>query len=251
MGTPSDASTERGPFPEAWDQLRAWDPGWAESALRLRTNPWRSGVLPRKLIELICVALNAACTNLNGEGTRHAIGRALDAGATRDEIVCVLKCASVLSLHSAALSAPMLFDEAKAAGVAIPEAPSVATPACDGMKKAGQWNAAWDPLYALDPTWTDEMMSVGLGIYASGALAPKDVELLSIALDASVTHLYAPGIRRHINHALKAGATPKEIMEVLKLCMSLGFSACDAGVPILAEELATRSRAPDGSAATA
>ena len=41
-------------------------------------NPWENGVLPRKFIELVGVALNAACTNLNPDGTRRhvQIGRA-------------------------------------------------------------------------------------------------------------------------------------------------------------------------------
>ena len=42
---------------------------------------------------------------------------------------------------------------------------------------------------------------------AKAELQPKFVELLSIALDASVTHMYAPGTRRHIKSALTLGAT--------------------------------------------
>jgi alkylhydroperoxidase/carboxymuconolactone decarboxylase family protein YurZ len=57
----------------------------------MTTNPWGREVLPRKLIELIGVALNAACTNLNPEGTRRHIRAALEAGATWDEILTVLK----------------------------------------------------------------------------------------------------------------------------------------------------------------
>jgi alkylhydroperoxidase/carboxymuconolactone decarboxylase family protein YurZ len=49
--------------------------------------------------------------------------------------------------------------------------------------------------------------------------------------------MYAPGTRRHIKNALKAGATMQEIMEVLKLCVVQGVQACNLGVPILAEEL--------------
>ena len=64
------------------------------------------------------------------------------------------------------------------------------------------------------------------------------IELLSIACDASFTHMYAPGVRRHIKGALKAGASMEEIMEVLKLCVVQGVQACNLGVPILAEELA-------------
>src|SRR5262249_28510680 len=106
--------------------------------------------------------------------------------------------------------------------------------------RMGQWNPGWDPFYAVDPPWTDEFMAVGVGIYTSGVMAAKDVELLSIALDASFTHMYAPGVRRHIKGAREAGATMEEIMEVLKLCVAQGVAACNLGVPILAEELARR-----------
>ena len=41
-------------------------------------------------------------------------------------------------------------------------------------------------------------------------MSAKDVELLSIAFDGSVTHMYAPGTRRHIKGALKLGATMEE-----------------------------------------
>ena len=94
----------------------------------------------------------------------------------------------------------------------------------------------WEQYYDLDPAWTDEFMATGIGIYASGVLSPKEVELLNIAFDASYTHMYAPGTRRHIKGALKAGATMEEIMEVLKLCVVQGVQACYLGVSILAEE---------------
>jgi alkylhydroperoxidase/carboxymuconolactone decarboxylase family protein YurZ len=85
-------------------------------------------------------------------------------------------------------------------------------------------------------------MGVGAGIYGSGVLPPKEMELLSIAFDASFMHMYAPGTRRHIQSALKAGATVEEIFEVLKLCVAQGVQACNLGVPILAQELAARAR---------
>jgi alkylhydroperoxidase/carboxymuconolactone decarboxylase family protein YurZ len=183
------------------------------------------------------VGLNAACTNLNADGTRRHIRAALEAGASREEILLVLKCASVMAIHSCSLGAPILLEEAAAAGVRPVLKPNAVTPACDQMKAAGQWNEAWDPFVALDPTWTDEFMEASIDIYKSGALPAKDIELLSIAFDASFTHMYAPGTRRHIRHALKAGATVEEIMEVLKLCVSQGVQACNLAVPILDEEL--------------
>ncbi len=233
--------TNGGPWDAALKTVREWDPKWAETCEKMTMNPWRKSVLPRKIIELISLALNAACTNLNQDGTRRHINAALDAGATRDEILMVLKMASLLSIHSCSLGAPILLEEAKAAGVQLaPRKTGEATPACDKMREMGQWNQAWDPFYELDPAWTDEFFATALGVYASGVFTPKEVELFSIALDASYTHMYAPGTRRHIKAALKLGVSMEEIMEVLKLCVIQGVQACNLGVPILAEELEKR-----------
>ncbi|MFZ0886448.1 MAG: carboxymuconolactone decarboxylase family protein [Candidatus Acidiferrales bacterium] len=225
------------PWGSSLDKLKEWDPKGAELLLRVGTNPWTSGVLPRKEVELIYLALNCSCTNLDGEGTRRQIRAALDAGATRDEILLVLKCGVGLAVHSCSLGAPILLEEMKAAGVKAAGRPKPETPACDAMRAIGQWNTAWDPFYELSPLWTDEFFAFGASVYKSGLFTPRFLELISIAFDASITHMYAPGTRRHIQGALKAGATPEEIMTVLQICVSLGVEACAKGVPILAEEL--------------
>ena len=117
----------------------------------------------------------------------------------------------------------------KAAGVTAADGPKPATPACDAMKAMGQWNTAWDPFYELAPLWTEEFFAFGISIYKGGLFTPRFIELISIAFDASVTHMYAPGMRRHIKGALAAGATPEEIMAVLQLCVSMGLQVVRAG----------------------
>ncbi len=239
--TDLDQTNAAGPWDTALEQLHRWDPEWAESCLKMTTNPWTSGVLPRKTVELIGVALNAACTNLNPDGTRRHIRAALRADATREEILMVLMMASVMAIHSCSLGTPILLEEAKAAGVQPALKAKVPTPACDRMRAMGQWNDAWNPFLQLDPVWTDEFMATGAGIYGNGVMSPKLVELLSVAFDASYTHMYAPGTRRHIKAALNLGASMEEIMEVLKLSVVQGVQACNLGVPILAEEIAKLS----------
>ena len=235
-----DKVASTGLWGSSLNTLREWDPAWADACLKMSTNPWTSGILPRKTVELIGVALNAACTNLNAEGTRRHIRAALEAGATREEILMILKMGSVMAIHSCSLGAPILLEESKATGGELERSNKVqSTPACDKMRAAGQWNQAWDPFYDLDPAWTDEFMATAIPIYTSGLFTPKLIELLSIAFDASYTHMYAPGTRRHIKAALKLGATQEEIMEVLKLCVVQGVQACNLGVPILSEELAS------------
>jgi alkylhydroperoxidase/carboxymuconolactone decarboxylase family protein YurZ len=242
VATPETAAT--GPWDAAaLAQLREWDPEWTGTCVKMSTNPWTTGVLSRKLVELISLGLNVACTNLNSDGTRRHTRAALEAGATRDEILFVIKAASLMAIHALATGAPILADQAKAAGVTpVPRPNAVATPACDAMKAIGQWNTVWDALVALDPVWFDEFMAATAGAYKTSPFPPKELELLSIACDASYTHMYAPGTHRHIKRAFEAGATMEEIVEVLKLCVVQGIQACNLGAPILAEELANRSR---------
>jgi alkylhydroperoxidase/carboxymuconolactone decarboxylase family protein YurZ len=133
-----DQTKETGPWDAALAQIREWDPAWADACAKMTTNPWTSTVLPRKTVELISVAINAACTNLNPDGTRRHIRAALEAGATREEILMLLKMASVMAIHSCSLGAPILFEEAKVAGFKPTVRPKAATLACDKMRAAGQ-----------------------------------------------------------------------------------------------------------------
>ena len=143
-----------------------------------------------------------------------------------------------MSIHSCSLGAPILLEEAKCGQrAAASQGRRSPTPACDKMKAMGQWNAAWDPFFALDPAWTDEFMATGIGVYASGVLSAKEVELLSIAFDASYTHMYAPGTRRHITTHWRPARRSKKSWKCCKLCVAQGVQACNLGVPILADEL--------------
>ena len=237
MAVPAQAEAT-GPWDEpALARFREWDPVFVDQCLKMSGDPWTSGVLPRKDVELISLAVNVACTTLSPEGTRRHIRGALEAGASRDEILTILKIASLLSIHTCSLGAPILLEEAKAAGVKLAPKGPAATPVCDTMKAAGQWNPAWDAFFEIAPAWTEAIIAVSLPVYTSGVFSPKLAELLSIAVDASINHMYAPGTRRHIQTALKLGVTIEEIMEVLKICVAAGMQSSNLGVPILAEEL--------------
>jgi alkylhydroperoxidase/carboxymuconolactone decarboxylase family protein YurZ len=214
----------------------------------MANNPWATGVLPVKWIELICIGLNAASTHRNEPGVRRHVRAAVRAGATQEEILGTLKGVSVLGIHSVAVSLPILLEEAAQAGVRPTprEAGDIATPVIDGMRAAGLFNPAWEAIYQLDPRWLEEFLDMGADLY-TGVFPAKLVELIAIAVDASCTHLYTPGIRRHIQGALAQGVTIEEIMEVLKLCGALGVDACELGASILAEEMPeTKASGPAG-----
>jgi nitrite reductase/ring-hydroxylating ferredoxin subunit/alkylhydroperoxidase/carboxymuconolactone decarboxylase family protein YurZ len=237
----TESARAAGRWSRTLDLLEELEPHWTELYVRMATNPWTSGVLPAKEVQLIAAGLSASITNMDESALRRHIRAALHAGATKAEILEVLKMSAILSLHSMSLGAPILIEEAAAAGktVGVKAESAPPTPFCDRMKALGQWNQAWDPFMKLDPLWTEQFISAGAGFYTNGVLTPKFVELISIAFDASITHMYAPGTRRHIKAALSLGATLAEITDVLKLCVSQGANALDLGVPILAEEAAS------------
>ena len=112
------------------------------------------------------------------------------------------------------------------------------TPVMDAMHANGSWNEGWNDLAALDPVWTEKFVDMALTPWVSGVLEPKVVEFLAIAVDAACTHMYAPGVRRHIRAALELGATQDEIMAVLQGVAVLGMHSCALAVPILTEEMA-------------
>src|SRR4051812_29935904 len=145
-----DELRQRGTWSAELDSIAEWDPDWTERCARMTNNPWTTGVLPVKWIELICVALNAVCTHRKEPGVRRHVRAALRAGATRDELLATFKGASVLGIHSVAVSLPILLEEAQLADVDPAPASSVDTPVIDGMKATGVFNPAWDAVYEIE-----------------------------------------------------------------------------------------------------
>jgi alkylhydroperoxidase/carboxymuconolactone decarboxylase family protein YurZ len=63
-------------------------------------------------------------------------------------------------------------------------------------------------------------------------------ELIHVAIDVATTHLHEAGTRIHMENALRHGATPSDIVEVLALVSVLGVHTIAMGVPVMLEELA-------------
>lgn len=120
-----------------------------------------------------------------------------------------------------------------------PATPQPETPLSDALHTNGYWNPNWDPIAEVDKTWMEKFLHMGL--HSKHVLDPKTYELIAIAVDASCTHMYAPGVRTHIRKALELGATFEEIAAVLQLTSVLGIHTMSMGAPILLEEFAART----------
>lgn len=111
------------------------------------------------------------------------------------------------------------------------------TPLTDAQIAKGDWNPLWDTLREWDPEFMEGYLALRDRPMNNGPLEPKFRELVLIAINAATTHLYGPGVRRHIQNALALGATREEILQVIQLTTVLGIHACNLAVPILKEEL--------------
>jgi alkylhydroperoxidase/carboxymuconolactone decarboxylase family protein YurZ len=240
--------TKRGYWNAFWDGLLELDADFFETYMNFSAVPWEKGTLEPKIKELIYVAIDASTTHLYEPGLRQHIQNARRYGATTEEIMEVYELTSVLGIHTCTLGVPVLLDELRLAGVASDNGP------LDDRRlqlksefetTRGYWNPFWEGLLRLDPTFFEAYLVFSAVPWKNGTLEPKIKELIYIAIDASTTHLYEPGLRQHIQNALRYGATTQEIMEVYELTSVLGIHTCTLGVPVLLEELANEEAWPD------
>lgn len=105
------------------------------------------------------------------------------------------------------------------------------------IRVRGTWGDVWQGMLELDPNFLRAYLNFSAVPWRKNHLDDKIKEFIYIAVDAAATHMYLPGVRQHIKAALKLGATPQEIMEVLELTSTLGIHAMNIGVPILVEVL--------------
>lgn len=90
----------------------------------------------------------------------------------------------------------------------------------------------------MDPEFMEAYLRLRSVPIRNGPLPPKFKELILVAINAATTHLYAPGLRRHMRNALKHGATTEELLETIQLTTLLGIHSCNLAIPMLAEEIA-------------
>jgi alkylhydroperoxidase/carboxymuconolactone decarboxylase family protein YurZ len=231
----------RGYWTRGWDPLLDVAPDYFEAYAKLSSVPWKTGTLSPKVKELLYIAIDSSTTHMYEPGLRVHIRNALRYGATRDEIMEVYELTSSIGVHAVTMGVPALLDVMRQAG-ADDVIKRPLTPRQQQLKAAfiaarGYWAPMWDAVLALSPDFFEAYAEFSSVPWKTGTLEPKIRELVYIAVDAAATHLYEPGTRIHMENALKHGATPEEIMEVLALVSVLGVHTIAMGLPVLLDEL--------------
>ena len=105
----------RGYWSPFWDDMLKLSPDFFEAYVEFSSVPWKTGTLEPKIKEFIYIAIDTATTHLHKEGSRIHIRNALEHGATKEEIMEVFQCVSVLGMHALTEGGPMLMQAARQA----------------------------------------------------------------------------------------------------------------------------------------
>jgi len=220
-----------------WESILRLDGDFLLAYLRLSSVPLQHNHLQDKVKEFIYLAINASSTHLFTPGIQMHLKAAVDLGATQAELMEVLELASTVGIHAANVAVPILLEILKEEAQEQTEAPTLTTRQL-ALKhqltaQQGHWNPSWEALLTLDPDLFEAYTNFAAIPFESQTLAPKTKHLILLALDASATHLYKPGIRAHILNARRLGATVQEIMEVIEIVSVIGIHGALIAAPML------------------
>ena len=217
-------------------RLRDASPTTYAAAERFWKAGLTAGALSPRMKELVFLAVHATVTSLHGDGIRRHVGRALAAGATEQDVLDVLITIVGIANHALYFAIPVLQRELEAAGQPSeipPVTPEVQAIKDEFVRVRGYWNEQRDVLVRLMPDYFAALAQLSADPWVNGSLTDKERELVCIAIDCTVTHMYEPGLKIHVRQALKNGASRDEILAVFHLTALTGLEGYIAGAETL------------------
>lgn len=172
--------------------------------------------------ELLAFAVRVSVTTLDTAGARHHASQALAMGATAAQLHEVALLVSGLGVHS-------LFEGTRIVHELVPSGAS---------ERDDQRRQLWDTWVGKDRYWQgfeaevpgfldallkaspegfDAFFRYCAVPWIRPQLSPLTKELISLAVDASPTHRFLPGMRLHLRNALKLGAGREAVLGALEI----------------------------------
>lgn len=230
----------RGAWSDAWEHILWLDAEFFASYLRLSSVPWTRGSLEPKVKEFIYIAADCNATHMFEPGVRQHVRKALEFGASGQEVMEVFELISTVGIHAATVGIPVLMELLAETGQRT-EAPPLNARQQQlkdvFTRERGYWDDLWSGLLEMDPEFFAAYGDFSAAPWRDGQLAPKVKEFMYITFDAAATHMYRPGLKLHMRNALRYGATPAELMELLEIVSVIGIHGATLGAPILVNEL--------------
>lgn len=230
-----------GVYDESWEALAKLQPDYFEAYLNMQDVSQRRKRLSPKIQQFIYLSVAACCTHIHSPAVKAHTSAAIKLGATKEELFEVIGLTSLVGIHAVTQGVPLLLELCEEFGLpGAAEGPGVAEERerikQDFIKKRGFWTDTWNPLLQMDAPFFESYTKFSTQSYV-GPLEPKDREIIVCAFDAATTHLYNRGTKIHMRNAIKLGATPEELMEMLEITSLMGMHGVTNAAKILADQL--------------
>lgn len=211
-----------------WDRRLAAEyrdsPVFFDRFLAMLKVPGGRGALPPVDQALIGVAVVGNVAYSNWPRLEAYVTAALELGATREQVRDVLRTVSIMSIHAGTVGIPALATVLRERGIEPPAAtdPRRVQLRAEFERRREYWHETWDDMLSLDPDLFEAYTDFSMTAAEHGALDAKLRELIYIAIDCVITHLYVPGVEIHARRALDLGATPDEIVTAIEIAALTG-----------------------------
>lgn len=176
---------------------------------------------------LIAFAVRISVTTLDSEGARHHARLAMDLGASTGQLHEVVLLVSGLGVHSL-FEGTRLVNSLSVASDAASAAPPLDETRQQLWEKwigtGGYWQeferevpGFLATLLKASPQGFDAFFRYCAVPWKSAHLPVLTKELISLAVDATPTHRFLPGMRLHLGNAMKLGAGRIMVMKALEI----------------------------------
>jgi alkylhydroperoxidase/carboxymuconolactone decarboxylase family protein YurZ len=174
---------------------------------------------------LVRYAVCASVTTLDFQTGDQYVRRALDLGVTPGQLHEVLVLVSGLGMHTLMEGSRSLAAVLRERGSDVPE---IDDTRAELWERHGGARRYWeffeshvpgflDALLRLSPAAFEGFMRYGAIPSQTKQLTPVVKEIISVAVDATPTHRYLPGLRLHLANALALGAGRRALCEAIDI----------------------------------
>jgi len=232
----ADFIRRRGYWAGDWQLILELAPEIMAAYTDISAYAWETGSLDAKTREFMYIATTAAVTHIHPIGIRTHGRNALKAGATPRELVTVLALLAGLGIAGYLLAIDVI-EEVSPGSTALRACPEerFAQLQAEYERVFGVWDGRAATAIRSDPEFFARFLTWAGAARVCGVLSPRVVALISIAANASVTHLDRAALAREVRAALALGVSPAEILEVCNMTSGVSVHSLTVGVPIIAE----------------
>jgi alkylhydroperoxidase/carboxymuconolactone decarboxylase family protein YurZ len=196
-------------------------------ALGLLTTVAEGEPLDELTAALIALGVRVAASALDMEGARAFTDRALDAGATAAQVHETLVLVSGLGVHTLMEGSRRVVDVLRERGDESFTEPLDVHRAALWERHVGD-HPYWEEMEREVPGFLDALIRLSPDAFEaffafcavpwqSGAVRHVTKELIAMAVDATPSHRYLPGMRLHLRNALQFGAGRTAVLEALDI----------------------------------